>query len=340
MKRATAGILMALSLAACRGPTYKTGGGGGDGGSGTSIPFTPDPPSTYVAKVKNILVGLPATGSDVQTVTQDPSQLGTLVDQWMALPQYQQKMQVFFQLMFQQMQVGPSDFKQVVQPNDFVGNLQPLVIQNAIESIARTANYIASENQPLTTLFTTNQFMMTTALMQYYGLMDWHQADDNDNLDDEFSDLYGPKTKNPLSIVVETTTPIPNDANGIPETYDATSPYFMQFYDPKGSASSTAISNLQGAILVTDTLYGTGLTKSATPINGSGAVNDFNDWRLVTITQAPGPSNPPFYNLPALRATSRSRCRSRASASSARRRSLRTGRPTPATRCARCSTRR
>src|ERR1700733_5532511 len=106
MTRRIAGILMVLSIAACRGPTYNThggGSGGGDGGGGT-IPFTPDPPATYVAKVKNILVGLPAAGSDVQTVTNDPSQFGTLIDQWMALPQYQQKMQVFFQLMFQQMQ--------------------------------------------------------------------------------------------------------------------------------------------------------------------------------------------------------------------------------------------
>src|SRR5580693_7784934 len=108
----------------------------------------------------------------------------------MALPQYQQKMQVFFQLMFQQMQVGDSDFKQVVQPNDFVGTLQPLVIQNAIESFARTANYLLmTQNQPLTSMFTTNQFMMTTALLQWYGLMDWHQSNDDDNLDDKFSDL-------------------------------------------------------------------------------------------------------------------------------------------------------
>jgi hypothetical protein len=309
MTRRIAGILMVLSIAACRGPSYNThggGSGGGDGGTGGTIPFTPDPPSTYVPKIKNILTGLAATATEVQTVTNDPSALGTLIDQWMATPQYQQKMQVFFQLMFQQMQVGVSDFKQVVQPNDFVGTLQPLVIQNAIESFARTANYLLmTQNQPLTSMFTTNQFMMTTALLQWYGLMDWHQSDDNDDLDDKFSDAYGPKSSKPVSIVVETTTPIPNDANGIPETYDPTSPYFMQFYDPSGTASSSAISSLQGAIQVTNTLYGAGLTAAATPINGAGATNDFNDWRLVTITQSTGPSsNPAFYNLPALRKTS------------------------------------
>ena len=295
MMRLHAAGLLVLALA-CRGPTYDTKGGGGDGG--TTVPFTPDPPQAYVAKVKNVLVGLAPTDSEVQAVVQTPSALGGLVDQWMALPQYQQKMQVFFQLMFQQMQVGVSDFKQVVQPNDFVGQLQPNVIQNAIESFARTANAIAAANQSLTTTFTTNQFMMTTALMQYYGLMDWHYADDNDTISDEFSEQYKGS-----AITIETTSPIPNNANGIPETYDPTSPNFMHFYNAGGSAGTITISALQGAIQVTNVLYGQDSNNNYSAGLVQMLPSDFTDWRMVTITPAGSDAqSPAFYNLTALRA--------------------------------------
>src|ERR1051325_10687340 len=68
---------------------------------GTDIPpdvVAPDPvpPQAYVAKVKNILVGLPPTDAEVAAVVADPAALGGLVDQWMQLPEYQQKMLVFF----------------------------------------------------------------------------------------------------------------------------------------------------------------------------------------------------------------------------------------------------
>ena len=68
--------------------TSTDGGTSLDGGLGP-LPFASDPPNVYVAKVKNVLVGLPPTDAEVQAVTNDPTQLGTLVDGWMALPQYQ-----------------------------------------------------------------------------------------------------------------------------------------------------------------------------------------------------------------------------------------------------------
>ena len=78
--------------------------------------FQADPPTVYVAKVKNVLVGLPPTDAEIQAVEADPTQLGTLIDGWMALPQYQTKMLRFFELAFQQTQVSMVDFQDQAYP--------------------------------------------------------------------------------------------------------------------------------------------------------------------------------------------------------------------------------
>jgi hypothetical protein len=56
---------------------------------------------SYVAKVKNLLLGLPPTDAEVSAITADPTQLQVLIDGWLQQPQYLQKMQRFFELAFQ-----------------------------------------------------------------------------------------------------------------------------------------------------------------------------------------------------------------------------------------------
>ena len=51
------------------------------------LAFQADPPSVYVAKVKNVLVGLPPTDDEIKAVAADATQLTTLIDGWMGLPQ-------------------------------------------------------------------------------------------------------------------------------------------------------------------------------------------------------------------------------------------------------------
>jgi hypothetical protein len=60
--------------------------------SAAGAPFEPVPPRVYVAKVKNILVGLPPTEAEVAAVEADPAALSQLVDAWMQRPEYDQKM--------------------------------------------------------------------------------------------------------------------------------------------------------------------------------------------------------------------------------------------------------
>jgi hypothetical protein len=131
-------------------------------------------PAVYVAKVKNLLVGLPPTDAEVKAVEAHPSQLGALVDGWMRLPQYQARMLRFFELAFQQTQVTIADFADQSYPHasDINGTTAPLLVQNASESFARTVLELIAEGRPFTEAMTTTRFMMTPGLMEYYAFLD------------------------------------------------------------------------------------------------------------------------------------------------------------------------
>src|SRR5688572_13078396 len=117
-------------------------------------PFDPDPPAVYVAKVKNVLVGLPPTAEEVAAVTDDPNALRGLIDGWMTLPEYDQKMLVFFQLAFQQTQIAAVDFVELIPPRGLGnGRAAPLLVQNVRESFARTVLQLQKEGRPLTEAF-------------------------------------------------------------------------------------------------------------------------------------------------------------------------------------------
>src|SRR6202012_2067755 len=104
---------------------------------------------------------------------------------------YQQKMLVFFQLAFQQTQISEADFVDIV-PNNGIGIGKPIpqLVQNAKESFARTALSIAMNGQPLTSAFTTHQFMMTPALMELYAFMDARPVDDTDKITDGLAKAF------------------------------------------------------------------------------------------------------------------------------------------------------
>jgi hypothetical protein len=186
--------------------------------------FVADPPSVYVAKVKNILVGLPPTDGEIAQVTADPKALGDLIDGWMQLPEYQQKMMVFFELAFQQTQIDAPDFVDLVPPNGLgIGRAIPLLVQNVRESFARTVLALTAEGKPLTEAFTTRRFMMTPALMELYAFLDTRRVDDAARITDSFA-----IANRGISIVMETAQgPIP-----IAETLNPASPNYMHWYTP------------------------------------------------------------------------------------------------------------
>lgn len=291
---------------------------GADGSAaldGGSSPFEPAQAMSYVAKVKNLLLGLPPTDAEVSAITADPTQLQALIDGWLQQPQYLQKMQRFFELAFQQTQITAADFADQAYPGaiDINGSTTPLLVQNTEESFARTMLAQMAAGQPLTSGLTTHQFMLTTALKELYAFLDVWEVDDGGKVTDRF------KQANPnLTMTVGAASgPVP-----IAQTLDSTSPNYMHWYNPDVATANSTVAGCTEdpivypvkAITLHYLLYGSldGRKNAAgtncPPTGGSATApqlgaNDFADWTLVTIRPpAAGESTTAFYDLPALRA--------------------------------------
>lgn len=198
----------------------------------TPLPVETSPPAVYVAKVKNILVGLPPTDAEVKAVEADPSKLAALIQEWQQLPQYQTKMIRFFQLAFQQTQISDVDFTDQTFPQRVSINRQttPLLVQNATESFARTMAYLVSQGHPLSEAMTTQSFMMTPALMEFYAFLDAWQVDDAGKVTDRM------RVTHQLAKVTITGTQIP-----ITDSLDPASPNFLTFTNPNLAAIEAAV---------------------------------------------------------------------------------------------------
>lgn len=258
------------------------------------------PPYVYVAKVKNVLVGLAPTTDEVKAVENDPNALKGLIDQWMKLPQYADKMQTFFELSFQQTQVTAADFadQSYPRPIDINGATAAVLAQNAKESFARTALQLMTEGKPFTDTLTTNRFMLTPALMELYAWLDEWNVDDQGKVNDRWATQF--KAQYPtVQIRVTAKGPVP-----LAETLDPKSPNFMLWYDPDlPTYAKTWPAGCDGDPIFYPVrgdnmhfiLFG-GLDNRANPMGGqvcqqrggtaSGGQftqSDFNTWKMVTI---------------------------------------------------------
>ena len=300
-------VRLTLVLAtSCAGPEINT-----------TPEFDGEPPSVYVAKVKNLLVGLTTTDAEVAAVVADPTALAGLIDTWMATPEYQQKMMVFFELAFQQTQITTANFIDIAPPNGLgAGRSLPLLVQNARESFARTVLGMNGANQPFTSAFETKQLMMTPALMLLYAWFESHQANDAAAVTDLFQ-----KANVGKMITLETSAgPIP-----LADSLDPTSSNYMHFYnvdvalqagypDPLCNNVDPIQVNAT-AVNMFDVLYGVipnhKVGTSSCAIRGAtGAgqqlvASDFTAWKLVTIRPPNGTEAVTrFYDLSSLRTKS------------------------------------
>jgi hypothetical protein len=306
--------LITLGAAACSSGGHAPAAGMPDASAGPP-PFQAVPAAVYVAKVKNLLVGLPPTDGEVQQVAADPAALQGLVTGWMQLPGYQQKMKRFFELAFQQTQISAADFADQVYPKqiDINGTTTPLLVQNIQQSFARTMLALIDAGRPLTDGVTTRQLMMTTALKELYAFLDVWQVDDAGKVTDRF------KQTNPgQSITVGAAA----GAIPIADTLDPASANYMHWYDPDVATAGTQVAGCNedpivygpSAATLHYLLYGaldgrkTAAGVQCPPSGGTAAApqlgtGDFADWTLVTLrAPAAGEAVTKFYDLPALRA--------------------------------------
>ena len=304
------------SAAAAAAGSAAAGVGGSAGDGSSPPPFNAVSAISYVAKVKNLLVGLPATDDEIAAVQADPSALTGLIEGWQKLPEYQDKMQRFFELAFQQTQISITDLADQSYPKQLVinGLTAPLLLQNVQQSFARTMLDLTTQGKPFTDSVTTPKLMMTTALKELYAFLDQYEVDDDGKISDGFHKDH-PKA----SIVVEAAQgPIP-----IADTLDATSPNYMHWYDPdlasafkvpacqidpiEFGAQSFAIHRiLYGSLDGYKTPDGT----ACPPVAGTASAAqlsqaDFADWQEVTLrAPADGEATTTFYDLPKLRSAS------------------------------------
>jgi hypothetical protein len=236
----------------------------------------------------------------------------------MSLPQYGQKMLTFFELAFQQTQVSITDFADQAYPGqaDINNATQPLLVQNARESFARTVLALDAEGRPLTDAMTTQTFMMTPALMELYAFLDAWQVDDNGKVTDRFKQANAGVT-----ITVEAAQgPIP-----IAQTLDPTNANYMHWYDPDVANLETTTGTGCGTDPVTYPaagnmlhylMYGGLLARKnaaggacnqygGTATAGQLTAADFDTWQMVTVRPpAAGEKTTSFYDLATLRTTS------------------------------------
>jgi len=294
----------------------------------TPSPPAGPPPGLYepvsvassVGKVKNLLVGLPPTDVEIQTVSADPKALRGLVSQWMATPEYAAKLQSFFATAFQQSQAVSGDFAD--QLGDTAqGRVDARLLANLRESFARTAIALVQENKPFTATATTQRFMLTPRLMALYAFMDAMQITDGGSTTDLF------QKANPG---FQFTLTAKQGAIPLQQTLDPTSPNYMMWYAPQ--LAGTAYDPLcpqdpivysggsgQPSLTLAMFLMLHGTPASFTVTSASGphgcqppafpaanvplTVADTQQWQMVTVRQpSASESTTRLFDLPSFRA--------------------------------------
>jgi hypothetical protein len=166
------------------------GGGGSNvdagGVTGPTAPFAAALAGPTCRKIKDLIVGMPCTDDDVNTVkAMGAAGLQQLLISWMTSasfqPQFKGKMLPFFTNLFQQVGFAPTqDFKnQLLQNGGFdfgpfgtgaVGDdVYFKLVQNLQSSFALTAWQMVQEGtEPFSDVLTTQRFVMTTGLMSLY----------------------------------------------------------------------------------------------------------------------------------------------------------------------------
>ncbi|HEX3854984.1 MAG TPA: hypothetical protein VHW01_28675, partial [Polyangiaceae bacterium] len=219
------------------GSNSSTGGGansgagssstGGDPGMTTApvIPFDALSPAASVTKVKNLLTGIAPTQAEIDSVAKDPKALAGLVDTWMTLPAYSQKMEVFFADAFQQSQANQTSFKTAIDDGTFTPNDGLLL--NFRQSFAKTMTELVKEGHPFNEAATTTTYMMTTAMMMYYAYSDASMLTDATatNGGDMHNRFYDADKNWSWQVTAKTNIPLADSGN-------PSSPNYLKFYAP------------------------------------------------------------------------------------------------------------
>lgn len=154
------------AAAATNNAANNSGGGNLSGAANGNIaPFESLVSIEAAQKVKRLLMQQALNDKEATAINAPVPDLGALVDGWLASPAYQETMLKFFANAFQQSQLPGSSGDETVQ--------------NMRESFARTVLQLNAEGRPFTEAITTRRFMLTTRLMSDYAERETTWYDDN-----------------------------------------------------------------------------------------------------------------------------------------------------------------
>ncbi len=277
-----------------------------DGGP-PAAPFEAVGPSVYVPRVKNLMTGLAATDAEVNAVVADPNALRTLIDQWMTLPEFQGRMLDFFRNAFQQNQVVTSALMANLGLNFQVNPAVAKQLErNIMDSFPMTVWEMVKAGTPLNTAVTTNQYMMTTAMMSLLSYADDIAVDDK-----------GKTTNRPLgrtAIPATGFTIDPKSTATLAQSLTVGDPNYMTFNLPATFAGCTTLTpyTFNTANQMYQQLFGFLLGRSpyppciannnSTTFTSQFADTDFSDWRLVTLNTTTTNTTPNFFDIIKIRA--------------------------------------
>jgi hypothetical protein len=293
--------------------------GPGPGGQ-SSEPLPPPPfenvsPAASASKVKDVLTGLPLAGDELAAVTDDRGALRGLIDVWMGLPQFKEKMLEFWKSAFQQTQLDVTDLDEQLRLDSADVNRedQRRMLTSVEESFTRTVLAMVDAGRPFTETVTTNRFMLNVPLMVALSYMDAAPRNDTGRpvptgywLMNKYG---GPSFKmtmvtglDPLTGVA---TPIP-----IEETLNPASPNFMKwnFQQPDPArympcAEPVTVMGPRAIERVFGALFGSRDACQGSP-NGASQFTeaDWNSWRMVEIRPPrSGEERTTFWDLARLR---------------------------------------
>ena len=274
-------------------------------------PFAPLPPHVYATKIKQLITGLPLTDEELaRVVAEQRAALPALIDGWMSLPQWREKMLVFFRQAFQQTQTDIADYdEQIGRPTNPWNRVDKLqFVRSAEESFARTALALIEEGRAFTETVTTERFLLNPPLMSAYAYMDAVPLNDLGRpvpaelwLLGKYPMLAFERTTNPDPVTL-VPRPIP-----ISESIDPASPNFMRWYEPhpyqgvnERCREPQIVRGIQALRFVADYVHG-GRPGCGTT-DSQWTDQDWQSWRWVTIrsTRA-GEERTTFWDLARLR---------------------------------------
>jgi Protein of unknown function (DUF1585) len=292
---------------------------------GPTTPFEPLPVGGQVSKVKYLLTGVAPTQKEIDAVKadKDGSALRSLIDGWMATPEFQAKMLLFFQNAFQQGQLS------ILSLEARLGfrlrgdaALLDMLLRNAQESFPRTVWNLVSQGRPLNEAMTTEQYMLTPPLKALMAASEAFHYNDNETRDGyQLSDelkgtpiAHKDAKGDPVATFVFITGTQPQITTA--EFADPKSPNFLTWSspshdpnDPTGcGAARTSTSIASATESIFSAAYGYVIddrSKGCKNFNGGRPMwtaSDFSDWKLTTVRKPTGSEAPTrFYAVDALR---------------------------------------